>query len=447
MTDHEEMTSDTTPTSGANSNGFHAHEHESADSTSRSPRSPRTTVTLIAALILGLAGGIGGFVIADKYIGSGNSSSTDGSSAGPIVTGAAPPASQDSKPSSVSDGKVRTPAQIYQLVAPAVVHISATVSVESNSFFGQQQQQGEATGSGFVIDREGHIVTNAHVVDGASKVEVSFEGETTFDAKVVGVDTSTDIAVLQVDASSDKLKKALSPVSFGDSSAVRVGDPVVAIGNPFNLDRTLTTGVVSALQRELRAPNGFAIEDVIQTDAAVNPGNSGGPLLNMRGEIIGVNSQIQTGGGQGNDGIAFAVPSNTVRSVVTDLINEGKVEHAWLGVAGTDVDSSVAELFNLPVSSGVLISQVTSDSPAEKAGIEGGNRRVVIDGQDYVLGGDVVVAFGGKKMSTMRALADAVVTYKPGDKVEIVWYHHGKKRTAKVTLGTRPESSDTQSNK
>lgn len=447
MTDHDEKTSDATSHVSASSNGFHAPDDALPDATSRASRGPRTTVILVAALILGLAGGIGGFIVADRFIGSDAASSNDGTAAGPIVTGAAPPASQDAGPSSVSDGKAHTPAEIYKLVAPAVVHISATVSVESNSFFGQQQQQGEATGSGFVIDREGHIVTNAHVVDGASKVEVSFEGETTFDAKVVGVDTSTDIAVLKVDASSDKLKKALSPVSFGNSSAVRVGDPVVAIGNPFNLDRTLTTGVVSALQRELRAPNGFAIEDVIQTDAAVNPGNSGGPLLNMRGEIIGVNSQIQTGGGQGNDGIAFAVPSNTVRSVVTDLISQGKVDHAWLGVAGTDIDSSVAELFNLPVTSGVLISQVSTDSPAEKAGIEGGNRRVVIDGQDYVLGGDVVVSFGGKKMSTMRELADAVVGYKPGDKVDIVWYHHGKKHTAKVTLGTRPESSDTQSNK
>ena len=417
---------------------------EPGDSRSRSKRGPRMIPFMLAALLLGVGGGIGGFFIADRYLGDSSDSSAD---SGPITTSSIKGNDSVSEPSSVSDGNLKTPAAIYERVAPAVVHINANVKVRTNSFFGPQEQEGEASGSGFVIDRSGHIVTNAHVVDGAESVEVSFEGKETFKADIVGVDASTDIAVLSVDARDSKLKKALSPVSFGASTAIRVGDPVVAIGNPFNLDRTLTTGVVSALQRELRAPNGFAIEDVIQTDAAVNPGNSGGPLLNMRGEVIGVNSQIQTGGGQGNDGIAFAVPSNTVKRIVTDLIDTGKVEHAWLGVSGTDIDASIAELFNLPADRGVLIGEVADGSPADSAGIEGGKRRVVIDGQDYVLGGDVVVEFDGEKVTTMRGLADAVASKRVGDSVKIVWYHNGKKQTDTVKLGTRPDDSGTQSDR
>lgn len=394
---------------------------------------------LFLSLLLGFLGGVGGFLVADSMVDS-KGSDTPPRPAATTSQPALRPSNNDAR-RGASDTGILTPADIYKRVSPAVVHITANIRVQTNSFFGvPQEQQGEATGSGFVIDNEGHVVTNAHVVEGAESISVSFEGEQEFSAKLIGTDPSTDVAVLKVNGTDDELKNALSPVAFGDSQDVTVGDPVVAIGNPFNLDRTLTTGVVSALQRQLQAPNGFAIDDVIQTDAAINPGNSGGPLLNMRGEVIGVNSQIQSRGG-GNDGIGFAVPSKTVKRIVDQLVDNGSVEHAWLGVSGTDIDATVADLFNLPVKHGVLVGESTKGSPADKLGIDGGDRQVVVDGQSYVLGGDIIVEFDGKKLDSMRALADAVNTKQPGDRVKLVWFHEDKRHAETVKLGTRPEQT------
>ena len=251
-------------------------------------------------------------------------------------------------------GKGLTVNEIYKRMGPGVVQITTTIGA-STSTDGQFQQSSQALGSGFVLDKEGHIVTNYHVIDGATSIEVRFSNDDTLKATLVGSDPSTDVALLKVDASPD----ALTPLSLADSTQVEVGDPVVAIGNPFGLERTVTTGIVSALQRAVKAPNGYSIDHVIQTDAAINHGNSGGPLLNTLGAVIGINSQIETGGsGDGNVGIGFAVPSNTVKSVIDQLLASGKVDHAFLGVSAIAVTSDIAKSFNLPVSKGLVIQTV-----------------------------------------------------------------------------------------
>jgi S1-C subfamily serine protease len=328
--------------------------------------------------------------------------------------------------------------EIYERAASGVVRINATSGNTSSSAdpFGGQ---GSALGSGFVIDKTGHIVTNYHVVRDAGEVTVSFSNRDTVKAEVVGTDPSTDLALLRVETAAS----ALTPLSLGNSDAVRVGDAVVAIGNPFGLDRTVTSGIVSALQRLITAPNRFTIDHVIQTDAPINPGNSGGPLLNARGQVIGVNTQIETGSGTsatGNVGIGFAVPSNTVKGVVAQLLRTGRVDHAYLGISGQALTEDVAETYNLPVTSGVLVGSVTSDSGADKAGMQGGETQVVVAGETYVLGGDIIVAFDGQKISSIEELRDAVSGKKPGEKVTVVIYRDANKTSVTVTLGRQPLS-------
>jgi S1-C subfamily serine protease len=327
--------------------------------------------------------------------------------------------------------------EIYERAASGVVRINATDGSTSGSIdpFGGQG----ALGSGFVIDKTGHIVTNYHVVRDAGEVTVSFSNRDTVKAEVVGTDASTDIAVLRVETAAS----ALTPLRLGNSDAVRVGDPVVAIGNPFGLDRTVTAGIVSALQRLITAPNRFTIDHVIQTDAPINPGNSGGPLLNARGQVIGVNTQIETGTGtsaSGNVGIGFAVPSNTVKDVVAQILRTGRVDHAYLGISGQPLTEDVADQYNLPVQAGVLVGSVTSGSGADKAGLQGGKTEVVVAGQTYVLGGDIIVAFDGEKISSIEELRDAVSGKQPGDKVTLVIYRDAKKTSVTVTLGRQPAS-------
>jgi S1-C subfamily serine protease len=329
---------------------------------------------------------------------------------------------------------------IYDRDGPGVVFIRAEVEQEVESPFDlfPQRQRGEATGSGFVIDEDGHILTNAHVVQGASKIEVGFSNDKTAEAKLVGQDASNDIALLDVDVA----KKDLQPLELGDSSKIEVGDAVVAIGNPFGLDRTVTTGIVSALQRELEAPNGFQIDNVIQTDAAINPGNSGGPLLDSRGKVIGVNSQIATAGGSGSIGIGFAVPVNTVKRISSELEKSGKVRHAFLGITGLSISSSLTSRLNLPVDKGVLVQQSTG--PAKKAGIEGGDTQVSLNGEDIVLGGDVIVEIEGKRVESMSDVIDAVDSKKPGEEVSLTLLRQSKRKTVNVKLGERPQSVSTQ---
>jgi putative serine protease PepD len=332
--------------------------------------------------------------------------------------------------------------EIYRHSGPGVVQITSTSQGEPGTdAFGNAQpgQAQQALGSGFVIDKEGHIVTNYHVVEGASEIEVSFSNRETVKATVVGTDPSTDLALLQVEVDA----QGLTPLSLADSDAVEVGDPVVAIGNPFGLERTVTSGIVSALQRQVRAPNNFTIDHVIQTDAPINPGNSGGPLLNARGQVIGVNTQIETGTGSsatGNVGIGFAVPSNTVKDVVAQILRTGRVDHAYLGISGQAVTPDVADKYNLAVKKGVVVESVTQDSGADTAGLKGGKTQVVVAGETFVLGGDIIVSFGGKRISSIEQLRDAVAAHKPGDKVKVVIYRDASKTSVTVTLGRQPAS-------
>ena len=325
--------------------------------------------------------------------------------------------------------------EIYERAASGVVRVNSTSN--STAATGLGAQQTSALGSGFVIDKTGHIVTNYHVVEGADVVTVSFSNRDTVKADVVGTDPSSDIAVLRVNTAAS----ALTPLPLGNSDAVEVGDPVVAIGNPFGLDRTVTAGIVSALQRLITAPNRFTIDHVIQTDAPINHGNSGGPLLSSRGQVIGVNTQIETGDtATGNVGIGFSVPSNTVKDVVAQIIRTGRVDHAYLGISGQAVTPDVADKYNLPVKAGVVIESVTNDSGADKAGLEGGKTQVVVAGETYVLGGDIIVSFDGAKISSIEQLRDAVAAHTPGDKVTVVIYRDAKKTSVTVTLGRQPAS-------
>jgi len=337
-----------------------------------------------------------------------------------------------------SDGKAMTVGDIYKKDAPGVAFVRAEVVQRSQSPFNlfPQSQRGEATGSGFVIDDKGDILTNAHVVEGATKVTVDL-GNDTMDAKIVGRDASSDVALLKVNAN----KKVLKPLDLGNSSKVRVGDPVVAIGNPFGLDRTVTTGIVSALQRQLKAPNGFTIEHVIQTDAAINPGNSGGPLLDGQGRVIGINSQIATAGGNsGSIGIGFAVPINTAKSIADQLKSKGAVQHAFLGITGIAITKTMSDSLNLPTDRGVLIQGVTG--PSKKAGVKGGDTQVTVGGADLVLGGDVLTKIAGKDVKSMDDVIGVVDSKKPGDSVTLELLRGDKRRTATVTLGNRPQSAD-----
>jgi S1-C subfamily serine protease len=337
-----------------------------------------------------------------------------------------------------------TPHQIYVKDAPGVAFITSTIvrQTESPFSFGESQtQQGTATGSGFVINKDGTILTNYHVVENAVKVMVSFEHGKAVEAKVIGKDPSNDLAVLRIPTEG----LTLHPLALGDSSKAQVGDPVLAIGNPFGLDRTLTTGVVSALQRQITSPNGFTIDNVLQTDAPINPGNSGGPLLNAKGEVIGINSQIETGGGGGGSvGIGFAVPINTAEKELSQLEKGGTVRGAYLGVSTLTVDGSLSS-FNLPVKSGALVETVEAGTPAAKAGIKAGNIEAQTPSGKVAVGGDIIVKADGKTITSAEDLSTFISTKKPGDtiSVEVIratgsgGYDH---KTLKVTLTGRPNS-------
>ncbi len=370
---------------------------------------------LVAAAVLGGAVALG----AAAGLGTLSKSTTTVRELQPLPATASPTAFQSGKALSVS--------QIYRRAAPGVVQVTATQVVKTpaaNPFFGfsvPQSQGQQALGSGFVIDKAGHIVTNYHVIEGARSVRVSFSDNESVKAQIVGSDPSTDVAVLKVDAHA----LALSPLPLGNSDAVHVGDPVVAIGNPFGLDRTVTAGIVSALQR------------VIQTDAALNKGNSGGPLLDARGNVIGVNSQIQSSDG-GNVGVGFAVPINTVRTVAAQIVKTGHAEHAFLGITGQAVTPSIAKLFRLPASQGVLVASVQPGSAAAKAGLRAGTQKVLADGESYPLGGDLLVSADGVPLDSVERLHDVISSKKPGDKVSLEIWRGSSKTSLDVKLGRQP---------
>ena len=306
----------------------------------------------------------------------------------------------------------RTVNDVYKLVSRGVVEITTTSNGGNDSspmpfpFGGQRSQR--AQGSGFVSDGDGHVVTNYHVVARAKSISITFWDGSKYSAKVVGSDQSTDLAVLKVDAPASKLH----PLSLGDSGKLDVGDGVVAIGSPFGLEETVTTGIVSALNRNISATDRYSITGAIQTDAAINHGNSGGPLLNMAGEVIGVTTQIESESG-GNDGVGFAVPSNTVKNVASRLANGEKVVHPYLGVMVGDA----------PNGNGARLGTVKPSSPAADAGLKAG---------------DVVTSFGGQKIDSADALTTAVAATEPGDKVDVTYSRGGQTKTTQVTIGTRP---------
>jgi S1-C subfamily serine protease len=340
-----------------------------------------------------------------------------------------------SQPTTFRSGQALTIGEIYKRSAPGVVQITATGDPAADPFGGSESQR--ALGSGFVFDKAGYIITNYHVIEGAAAIDVTFSNNASIHARLVGSDPSTDLAVLKVDMKAS----ALTPLPLGDSDAVEVGDSVVAIGNPFGLSRTATAGIVSALQRQITAPNQYAIDHVIQTDAPINKGNSGGPLINARGEVIGVNAQIETGGlTEGNTGVGFAVPSNTVKSVAGQLIESGKVDHAAIGVLAQAITPDVAEAFRLPVKKGVLVEEVQAGSGAAKAGVKGGTTDVTVAGESYTLGGDIIVAANGRPVDDLASLRDVVSELEPGDTVTLDVYRGEVQRTIDVKLGRRPST-------
>jgi S1-C subfamily serine protease len=381
----------------------------------------------VAAAGLGAALALGGAAL----LGGLSRSATTVRELQPIQASPSAASFQRGKPLSVNE--------IYREAAPGVVQVTATQVANTPSidpFFGfplPGTQRQEALGSGFVIDKAGHIITNFHVIEGAHSVDVSFSNNESMRARVVGVDPSTDVAVLQVDAHS----RALTPLVLGNSDSVRVGDSVVAIGNPFGLERTVTTGIVSALQRVIQAPNSYSIDHVIQTDAALNKGNSGGPLLNAEGRVIGINSQIQSGSG-GNVGIGFAAPINTVRTVEAQIVKTGHAEHAFLGVRVQAVTPDVARLFRLRASHGLLVAGVEPGSAAAQAGLRAGKQAVTVSGETYQLGGDLMVAADGVPLSSLDQLRDVISNKQPGDKLSLEVWRGEKQMNLDVKLGRQP---------
>jgi putative serine protease PepD len=354
------------------------------------PNRTRTLAGIGAALVIGAGAGAGGY------------SALDGSSSPAAATTTVVRAT----PVAATAGALSVN-QIWRNDGPSVVDITVTSQSSSNQGgfpFPGGGGTAQAEGSGWVYDGSGNIVTNQHVVDGATAIKVKLQSGKTYTAKLVGADASTDLAVIKVDAPASELK----PIALADASTIDVGDGVVAIGSPFGLAGTVTTGIVSALDRQMQSPNGYTINGAIQTDAAINHGNSGGPLLDLNGKVIGVNSQIQSDSG-GNDGVGFAIPVSTVKSVVPQLINGGSVAHAFLGVSLTAGSATVAE--------------VRAGTPAEKAGLQAG---------------DVIVSVDGKAVGTSIALQTAIDAHKPGDKVELKVKRNGSEKTFTVTLGTRP---------
>jgi S1-C subfamily serine protease len=340
-------------------------------------------------------------------------------------------------PAAFQTGRRESINAIYRASAPGVVHIETTTRVaqQDDPFFGNPfgpAQTQRALGSGFVLDKAGHIVTNFHVVRGANAIQVSFSNNERFKAKLVGVDPSTDIAVLRVEVKA----RALKALPLGNSDGVRVGDQVIAIGNPFGLDRSVTAGIVSAVQRRIEAPNRLSISHVIQTDAALNHGNSGGPLLNAQGDVVGVNAQIETGGAsQGNVGIGFAIPINTVKDVVAQLIKHGDVEHAFLGIEGKTLTPSIARLFHLPVNSGVIVATVRQGSGAAGAGLKAATNEVTVEGESWPAGGDVIVKVDGEPVPTVERLVDLIASKQPGDKIDVEVVRGSSHHTLTVKLG------------
>jgi S1-C subfamily serine protease len=379
----------------------------------------RTLATTIVAVLCGaLAGGLTALLVDSDQAASSSTAAT-----APAATGRG----------------ILTAAQTYRRDAPAVVVITATQTqrVPATFFSPPSTRSVQSLGSGFAIDPRGDILTNDHVVAGAKGVRVGFSGGSSYPATIVGTDATTDLAVVRVDAPAS----ALHPLAFGDSASAVVGDPVYAIGNPFGLERTMTAGIVSATGRDIQAPNGLTIPNAIQTDAPINHGNSGGPLLDSHGRVLGVNSQIEGGTVEANVGVGFAIPANTARSVSEQLIAHGRVEHGWLGVEVETIDPGVSKAAGGLPPHGVVVARVDRSGPAAKAGLKPATRQVTVNGATALLGGDAIVAVDGAPIHTATQLADAIAGHKPGDRVTLEAVRGGSTHHVAVTLAAPPSQA------
>jgi len=339
-------------------------------------------------------------------------------------------------------GSGLTPQQIYQSMSGGVVMVISEFSNAGTDIFGQPQS-GESLGSGFVVDKEGYILTNAHVVQEngqrANSVTIAFnKGGSEYQrvkGSIVGIDVGSDIAVIKVDPNGVDLK----PLPLGNSDQVNAGEPVVAIGNPLGYDFSITSGIVSATGRTMQAANGQNISDVIQTDAAINQGNSGGPLIDGQGKVIGINERIVSQSG-GNEGLGFAIPINTAVRSLDQLKSGGKVQYAWMGVTLATLTSDVAKALNINSQGGALVEDVTANSPAAKAGIKAGTQSVTIQGQQLTIGGDVIVKADGQPITSNDQLIAIINSKKPGDKLTVTVERDGKTQDITVTLAARPNN-------
>ena len=339
-----------------------------------------------------------------------------------LTEAAAPPA---------FDNEEQTTIEVYKKGIPSVVNITST-AVAFDFFYGPYPQEGQ--GSGFIIDKDGHILTNYHVIANAREVEVTLHNKKKYKATVIGRDQVHDLAVIQIKA------PGLEAATLGDSKGLIVGQNVYAIGNPFGLSGTMTRGIISSL-RPIRTPQGSEIDEAIQTDAAINPGNSGGPLLNAHAEVIGINSMIATGGSNQSAGIGFAIPINTAKAVISDLITMGRVRRPSLGVRSIPIGPELAQEMGLAADYGVLIVEAAPGGAAERAGLKGGNQRAYLGNIPLMIGGDLIVAVDGEQIADQQDLANSMNRHKAGDTVTITIYRGKRKMDVKVVLGEMREQA------
>jgi len=372
-------------------------------------------IFILGAIIGGLIGSVGGYYLINN---KNKTSSTE-------ISNNILPTQEVYVPSSLGSFE-KDIVNVVKKTMPAVVNIS-TITLVEDFFFGVYPQSG--IGSGFIIDPKGYILTNYHVVEGARKIDVTLSEGKKYTGKIVGYDKRSDLAVIKIDAEN------LPYLPLGDSDKLEPGQFAIAIGNPYGLNRTVTLGIVSALNRTIIEPNGVRLENLIQTDAAINPGNSGGPLINIKGEVIGINTAIKSDA----QGIGFAIPINKAKEIANKLIKEGKITYPWIGIKGYAITSDMLDYIKFPVNKGVVIAEVVPGSPADKAGLKGGNRVIYVDGTQIIVGGDIITKIDGKSVESMEDLRSEIQKRKVGDTVEITYIRDGKEYTVKIKLEAMPE--------
>jgi S1-C subfamily serine protease len=326
----------------------------------------------------------------------------------------------------LTESKTLSLIEIFEKSEPGVVRVNTQRNQTINDVGG--------VGSGFVFDKKGHIITNAHVIEDSTKTVVTFLDGRSYNAEIIGIDQYTDIGVIKVNAD----LKLLQPLTLGDSSNLQVGEPITAIGNPFGLSGSMTSGIISQMGRLLPSGSGYSIPDVIQTDAAINPGNSGGPLLNMRGDIVGINTAIQSTTGEFT-GVGFAIPSQTVAKIVPTLISEGEYNHPWIGISGRDIDPDMANVLGLKDALGFLIITVVEDSPASEAGLIGSDKTIKVESREYPVGGDIILAVDGidvRKIDDILIHLQRVKTV--GDEMNLEILRDGRTTNITIVLQERP---------